>query len=321
MDLSQEELQYLGPLAILTQAVHIFRSSPKHFGAVTLVLVFPLSFAILAHSLITHPLLAQLHHHDSSSRPSPLAALLVFQSLYLLFLFSFSLLSTGAVVYSVACIYTSKSISFSALLSAIPRLLKPLFHTFLWVFFLMFLYYAAFVLCLLLVLIFADSDDDGPSLGTVLLLFLLGLFFGFLHIYIAAIWHLASVISVLEDSYGLAAMKKSRELLKGKMALAGMLVFVYLVACAIIGIIFTNVVVRREGEYSGGTKFIVGIVLVGLLVLVNLVGLLVQSVLYYVCKAYHHQGIDKSALYDHLGGYLGEYVPLKSSVQMESLDM
>ncbi|XP_031476958.1 uncharacterized protein LOC116248353 [Nymphaea colorata] len=322
MDLQPEELQHLGPLAILRQAVTIARSSPKHFAALTLVLVFPLSFAILAHSLITHPLLAQLHHrHDSSSGSSPLAALLVFQSLYLLFLFSFSLLSTGAVVYSVACLYTSKSISFSALLSAIPRLLKPLFHTFLWVFFLMFLYYAAFVLCLLLALIFVDNDDDSFSLGIVLVIFFLGVFFGFLHIYIAAIWHLASVISVLEDSYGLAAMKKSRELLKGKMALAGMLVFVYLVACAIIGMIFSNVVVRGGEEYSTGVKFIVGFVLVGLLVLVNLVGLLVQSVFYYVCKAYHHQGIDKSALYDHLGGYLGEYVPLKSSIQMESLDM
>ncbi|KAL7242822.1 hypothetical protein ACSBR1_015252 [Camellia fascicularis] len=34
-----------------------------------------------------------------------------------------------------------------------------------------------------------------------------------------------------------------------------------------------------------------------------------ESVFYYVCKSYHHHGIDKSALYDNLGGYLGEYVP------------
>lgn len=52
----------------------------------------------------------------------------------------------------------------------------------------------------------------------------------------------------------------------------------------------------------------------------NLAILLVQSEFYYVCKSYHHQGIDKNALYDHLGGYFGKYVPLKSSVQMENLD-
>ena len=74
-------------------------------------------------------------------------------------------------------------------------------------------------------------------------------------------------------------------------------------------------------DYGVFTRIVVGGFLVGLLVIVNLVGLLVQSVFYYVCKSYHHQGIDKSALHDHLGGYLGEYVPLKSSIQMENLDV
>ena len=60
----------------------------------------------------------------------------------------------------------------------------------------------------------------------------------------------------------------------------------------------------------------------GTLVYVNLIGLLVQSMLYYVCKSYHHQSIDKSALSDHLEEYLGAYVPLKSgNIQMENLDV
>ncbi|KAK1356247.1 hypothetical protein POM88_049503 [Heracleum sosnowskyi] len=62
-------------------------------------------------------------------------------------------------------------------------------------------------------------------------------------------------------------------------------------------------------------------VMVGVFVIVNLIGLLVQSVFYYVCKSYHHEGVDKSALYDHLSGYLGEYMTLKSSIQMENLDV
>ncbi|XWS40456.1 hypothetical protein CRYUN_Cryun18bG0141900 [Craigia yunnanensis] len=49
-------------------------------------------------------------------------------------------------------------------------------------------------------------------------------------------------------------------------------------------------------------------------------GLVGAGCIYYVCKSSHHQGIDKSALHDHLGGYLGEYVPLKSSTQKENLD-
>ena len=85
--------------------------------------------------------------------------------------------------------------------------------------------------------------------------------------------------------------------------------------------IFSAVFVNGGGNYGVFTRIVIGRFLVGVLVIVNLVGLLVQSVFYYMCKSYHHQGIDKIALHDHLGGYLGEYVPLKSSVQMENLDV
>lgn len=77
----------------------------------------------------------------------------------------------------------------------------------------------------------------------------------------------------------------------------------------------------EEGVEEVGVwmKVVWGGALVAMLVVVNLIGLLVQSVFYYVCKSYHHQGIDKRVLYDHLGGYLGEYMPLQSSIQMENL--
>lgn len=115
-------------------------------------------------------------------------------------------------------------------------------------------------------------------------------------------------------------MKKSRELLKGNTRAAAVLVFGYLGLCGVIGGMFGSVVVRGgEKGFGLGTRILVGGFLVAVLVVVNLVGLLLQSVFYYICKSYHNQGIDKSALHDHLGGYLGEYVPLKSSIQMEDL--
>lgn len=141
------------------------------------------------------------------------------------------------------------------------------------------------------------------------------------HVFISALWHLASVVSVLEPVYGFAAMKKSYELLKGKTRMGFFIVFGYLAICGVINGLFGSIVVHGGEDYGVLTRIVVGGFLVGVLVIVNLVGLLVQSVFYYVCKSYHNQGIDKSALYDHLGGYLGEYVPLKSSIQMENLDV
>lgn len=178
--------------------------------------------------------------------------------------------------------------------------------------------YNLIFLCFVLLLIVAiDTQNPILFIFSIIVVFVL---FLVVHVYITALWHLASVISVLEPIYGFAAMKKSYELLKGKTGMAGLIVFGYFVICGAINAIFGSVVVHG-GNYGVFSKIVVGGFLVGVLVIVNLVGLLVQSVFYYVCKSYHHQEIDKSVLYDHLGGYLGEYVPLKSSVQMENLDV
>ncbi|GMP46446.1 hypothetical protein CsSME_00014602 [Camellia sinensis var. sinensis] len=115
-------------------------------------------------------------------------------------------------------------------------------------------------------------------------------------------------------------MEKSYELLKGRTRIAVVLVFRYLAICGVNNRVFGDVLVHGEG-YGIFVRIMVGGFLVGVMVIVNLVGLIVQYVFYDVCKSYYHQGIDKSALYDHLGGYLGECAPFKSNIQMENLDV
>ncbi|EEF38740.1 uncharacterized protein LOC8289501 [Ricinus communis] len=321
MDLAPEELQFLTIPDILRESISIPKRSPKAFYLITLTLIFPLSFAILAHSLFTHPLLSQLEDHpsaDPSQTRHEWTLLLIFQFCYLIFLFAFSLLSTAAVVFTVASLYTSKPVSFSSTISAIPKVFKRLFVTFLWVSLLMVLYNSVFLVFLVILVIAIDAQNPLLVIFSLLVIFLL---FLVVHVYITALWHLASVVSVLEPLYGVAAMKKSYELLKGRIRVAVILVFGYLAICGVIGGIFGSVVVHGGDSYGVFTRIVVGGFLVGVLVIINLVGLLVQSVFYYVCKSYHHQGIDKIALHEHLGGYLGEYVPLKSNIQMENLDV
>ncbi|KAL2343629.1 hypothetical protein Fmac_004914 [Flemingia macrophylla] len=326
MDLEAEELQFLSVRDIVRESISIPKRSPKTFYLITLTLVFPLSFAILAHSLFTHPLISQLQNPfiSASEASREWTLLLLIQFSYLIFLFAFSLLSTAAVVFTVASLYTSKPVSFSATLAAIPRVFNRLFVTFLWVTLLMVLYNSLLFLSLLLFILLAGADSNSFASSLLLFLSLLLLLSVFLaaHLYITALWHLASVVSVLEPTYGLAAMRKSYQLLKGRTRYAAALVAVYLLLCGLVSAVFSLVVVHG-GDYGYGvfTRIFVGGFLVGVLVIVNLVGLLVQSVFYYVCKSFHHQGIDKTALHDHLGGYLGEYVPLKSSIQMENLDV
>ncbi|KAG4114432.1 hypothetical protein ERO13_D12G046101v2 [Gossypium hirsutum] len=181
----------------------------------------------------------------------------------------------------------------------------------------MFVYDASLIAFLFMFFIAVDTQNI--VLSFLAFMVILVLFLG-VHVYITALWHLASVVSVLEPIYGLAAMKKSYELLKGRINMAFILVLGYLAICGVIGGIFGSLVVHGGESYGVFWRTVVGGFLVGVLVIVNLVGLLVQSLFYYVCKSYHHQGIDKSALQDHLGGYLGEYVPLRCSIQMENFD-
>ncbi|KAK9082210.1 hypothetical protein Syun_031659 [Stephania yunnanensis] len=104
MDLAIEELQFLSVAGIVRESVRIPGQSHRIFGLITLTLITPLSLSILTHTLFTHPILRRL---EASHSAADLAALIGTQFLYLTFLFLFSLLSTAAVVLSVASLYSS----------------------------------------------------------------------------------------------------------------------------------------------------------------------------------------------------------------------
>jgi hypothetical protein len=327
MELATQDLAALGAADLIRVSATIPRAAPRTFALLTACLVFPLSFAILAHSLFTHPILRRIKTSDYTAGAAQWAALFGYQFLYLIFLFTFSLLSTAAAVFTVASLYAAKPASIASSLSALPTILPRLLRTFLWVSLLMFSYNAVFVVILILLIVAlgpSPSSSTPPSLSFLLLAVLIVLVFLAIHVYISALWHLASVISVLEPICGLAAMSKSRQLLQGRTTLAAALVVSYFAACGVTAGLFLSAVVKGRGEegslgLSLPGKILVGAVMVCILVIVNLLGLLVQSVFYYACKAYHNQQIDRTQLYEHLGGYLGEYVPLKSNIQMENL--
>ncbi|KAH9315717.1 hypothetical protein KI387_024344, partial [Taxus chinensis] len=68
-------------------------------------------------------------------------------------------------------------------------------------------------------------------------------------VYISALWHLGSVISVLEDVYGAAAIQKSRDLMKGKRLIAFLMVLVYFGLFTAINVLFRSRVVHFHGGF------------------------------------------------------------------------
>ncbi|XP_021300664.1 uncharacterized protein LOC110429102 [Herrania umbratica] len=327
MDREQEELQFLGFFGILKESFKIIFSWRKIFSQITLALIFPLSFIFLAHIQISQLLFINiLRDQDAlnytrvgSSRYTKLSDILssewtafwLFKAAYFTFLLILSLLSTSAVVYTIACIYTAKEISFKKVMSVVPKVWKRLVVTFLWSFTIVMVYNVIAAVLLLSSVAFLGLSNVGVVIFVVLFILYLS---GF--VYITLVWHLASVVSVLEDVYGIKAMIKSKALIKGKIGVAAAM-FLLLVLCFLgIQLLFEGGVVFAP--VSTEIKIVIGILCFLLLFKVILFGLVAQTVIYFVCKSYHHENIDKSSLADHLEVYLGEYVPLKAKdVQLE----
>ncbi|XP_047326286.1 uncharacterized protein LOC124929953 [Impatiens glandulifera] len=321
MDLPQEQLQFLHIGNILDETIKITAKSPKTFLLVALTLILPLSLAILCNSIFTFPLflLIDISH--------PIKFLFIYE-IYHIILIVLAILSTSAVVFISASIYTSKPVSFLSTMSAIPNLFSRLFKTFLCISLLMSVYNLLILLVINLVTFPESSDKIFINLLFIFFIFAIALALVHVQVYITALCFMASAVSVLEPVNGFSAFKKSYRLLKGKTMMVFFLTYFYVLPSVGMNMVSGIVVFADVGDpVSLVFRIVSGGFLVAFFVLLNLGGLVTISVLYYVCKSYHCETIDKTALFDHLEGYLGEYVPLmstsnsSSTIQMEIVNL
>ncbi|KAG9139348.1 hypothetical protein Leryth_011327 [Lithospermum erythrorhizon] len=331
MNKEQEEIQFLGFFGIVQESFNIISSWKKIFTQISLSLILPLSFIYLSHIILSEYLFADILHYQymldhtrmgtrsydkfSDILASDLTKFFLFKLWYFIVFLVLSLLSTSAVVYTIACIYTGRGISFKKVISVVPRVWKRLIVTFLWNSVIIFVYNvgALTTMGLFAVIFLVLFGSKTTAVVFLVLLFVL-YFVGF--VYISLIWQLASVVSVLEDFYGLKAMRKSQDLIKGKMGIS-LLVFLMLGVCVVgVHLGFEWLVVSKGIAILSRICF--GVIFLMLETVVMLLGFIFQTIIYFVCKSFHHENIDKSSLSDHLEVYLGEYVPLKSKdVQLE----
>ena len=328
MDREQEEMQFLGFFDIYKEASKIILSWRKIFTQITSTLILPLSFIFLIHMEISNLLFRKILINeivmDETRRNTPqynkldrmisseLITLVLFKIAYFTLLLIFSLLSTSAVVYTIASIYTAKEVTFKRVMSVVPKVWKRLMLTFLCAFAAFFIYNIVTMLVMFLSIVTIGISSGGV---VVLVLITILYFIGF--VYLTVVWQLASVVTVLEDSWGIRAMAKSKELIKGKMVLSIFVFFTLVASFVSIRVLF-KVMVVDGWRVSSLDKTAYGVLCFLLLSCLFLFGLVLQTVLYFVCKSYHHENIDKSALADHLEGYRGEYVPLTAKdVQLE----
>ncbi|KAL3721435.1 hypothetical protein ACJRO7_033864 [Eucalyptus globulus] len=334
MERDQHELQFLGFPGVYRESSKIILKWRKIFAQITLALILPLCVVFLSHSLVSHLLTFRILDHEddrdyalegsqsyrdlSHALKKEWVAFWLTKLGYFIFVFIFSLLSTSAVVYTVACIYAAKQITFKKIMSVVPRVWKRLMVTFLWTFVTFVGFFVVAVALLIGWVAIVRAFLVGSGLAIAMLVILLILYV-VVFVYLTMIWQLASVISVLEDVYGRKAMVKSRRLIKGKMGMSVGCFLGVLLWSALVEALFDFLVVLDLAQ-GIGIRIAVGLICLLLLQMMVLFDLVVQTVIYFVCKSYHHENIDKSSLSEHLEVYLGDYVPLKAnSVQLEQL--
>ncbi|KAJ6740963.1 hypothetical protein OIU79_000978 [Salix purpurea] len=305
MDREQEELQFLGLFGIFKESFKIILTWRKVFSQITLALILPLSFIFLAHIQISQLIFFKIVDNQdalyftrsgtpkydklSDNISSEWTAFWLFKFAYFTFLLILALLSTSAVVYTIACKYTAKPITFRKIMSVVPKVWKRLVVTFICSFVVVVFYniIAAVVFLTLWTQVVYHVNSVGFRIAVLVVLIIV---YSVGILYITILWHLASVVSVLEDFYGIKAMIKSKNLIKGQMGVAAAIFIVVGVCFAGIQLLYEIFVVFSQSS----------------------------GVLYFVCKSYHHENISKSSLSDHLEVYLGKYVALESKdVQME----
>lgn len=344
-----EKLQLLGALGIVREALNILlRSSrSKLLWAFALTLLLPLTFASLGRNFVFGPLLlkivekqmeALLHPGETTRRElgSEWRELVVVVAANIAFQFALWGLSTAAIVYTVASVYTADTknlkLSYVRVLSTdVPGVWKRLTLTFLWFFIISsgFVMTSLLAFGLLLMIFFPSillppvggKADHKLKSDTYLFNVILGIVVVFPQIFVSIVWYLASVVSVLEDKYyGLAAMIRSSNLMKGKRKTALFLFILinYNFGGIIVWLFVYAVVQGRSHGVGIATRAVSGTLLLGLHFFVNLMGMLTQSVLYFVCKSYHHESVEDNSSFKVY--YVGDYEPLKtSSIQLKPL--
>ncbi|CAH1428108.1 unnamed protein product [Lactuca virosa] len=238
MDQEQEQMQFLGFFGIFKETFKIISTYKEIFIKISLSIILPLSFIFLAHIEVSEYLFGKILHNEDIRDQTPqntrkyntLSDIIssewtyfwVFKVAYFIFFLVLSLLSTSAIVYTVACIYTSKHMNFKQVMSVVPKVWKRLMVTFVWNFIIFFVFNLLALVVFACWVAWVDFTNTG-----VLILIILAIVYVVLFIYISVVWHLASVISVLEDDYGIRSMLKSRELIKGKTGVS-MAIFCFL---------------------------------------------------------------------------------------------
>ncbi|GLJ55734.1 hypothetical protein SUGI_1197080 [Cryptomeria japonica] len=282
MDTKEKSLHLLGTFGIVGEVFKIIHSQFKVLGIITLVSILPPVLITLANILLASYVRSMIYYEKSDFETGlyilKWTEFLVVEVVWITFFYMGLMPSIAAVVYTVAGVYKGEQ---GISVESLPAVWKRMLITCMWHFLASLVIVVGFGFVMML--------SIWMPLGIP---FLIGLVvFGCLGMYVTMVWHMATVVSVMEeDYYGFAGLKRSQRLIHGKRLTAwGLLMFLIV----FVGLFNFAAVV---GNYFSVNFWVSLLYTVGYVVFASGITLMwevTQSVLYFVCKAHHGDSLDQ----------------------------
>ncbi|KAL2519322.1 hypothetical protein Adt_15569 [Abeliophyllum distichum] len=298
---------------VLSETKRIFRANSRHFLALSILFLLPLSFAyILYPSLIittSHTNSITSHYRQSlfifsytvpdPSYPPSQKSYLLITLFYLLFWFLFSIFATASITYSTFNGFYSRPVNFISSIKSILFSFFPLLVTviasqiILILIFFIFGLFAAFVYEGIVTLGIDVDYRSNYLLGFVICTTILILV---LTIYLQVEWSLAYVVVVVvESKWGFAPLKRSAYLINGMKWVALSIMLYYGMLTGSLAMSFSTLA-SYLGGINSGWGFILQAVVVSVLMTISMLYYIAaHSVLYVYCKVLHGEMVFEIA--------------------------
>lgn len=237
--------QYSHPLnlfGVLSESKRIINAHSRHFLALSVFFLLPLSFSLIVYPTLKATLLQPdffghfLPPHQSlflslsDSFPESTKALILFTLIYSSVFFLFCLLAVATITYSTFHGFYGRPVKLVSSIKSVLYIFIPLLYTLVLSRVIMFMIVAVFVLFValifksLLLLGLEVSLDSKYFMGFMIFV---GIIVVLILIVLHVNWILASVIVVAESKWGFEPLRRSASLVKGMRGVAFSMILLY----------------------------------------------------------------------------------------------
>ncbi|KAM5567285.1 hypothetical protein ABKV19_015406 [Rosa sericea] len=278
---------------ILTESKRIINANPRHFLALSVVFLLPISVSSFVYPTLQN-LIAEFFKISNFDQPSLPTKTLLLALAFALFVFVFSLFAIGSITYSVFHGFYGRPVKFISAVQSVKVSFWPVLGTVLasHIVFLLVVLVAGLFLFLVVggfEMVGLEMEFSSPYFVGLCVVVAIPLLLVLL--YLQVNWTLAGVVAVLEPRWGFNALSRSANLIKGMRGVALSLMVFFGAWTGILGFSISKSELDLDGATTDGWMSLASVYLIVYFSMGHMLALLyhaaANTVLYMYCKTVH----------------------------------